>query len=101
MLAICLLLSACGAHHGAALIQTVPTGVEVVNMDDDTVIGITPVKVWYKEDEEQRKFVNIRLQKDGYRDKTASFWVTLRHSNQGDALTNPQFVEVELEKVSE
>ena len=94
------LFTACGAHHGAALIKSVPSGVEVVNMEDDTVVGITPVKVWYKESEEERKFVNVRLQKEGYQDKTASFWVSLRHRSQKSALKNPQFVEIEMDKAS-
>lgn len=92
-----LLLTGC-ANHGAALIHTEPSGAEVVNLEDDTVLGVTPVKVWWREGTEKRKFVNIRVQKDGYRDKTSSFWVTLRHSTKEGALAEPQYVEIKMDK---
>ncbi len=92
-----LFLSGC-ANHGAALIKTQPPGAEVVNLEDDTVLGVTPVKVWWREGTEKRKFVNIRVQKPGYRDKTSSFWVTLRHSSKDTSLQEPQFVEIKMEK---
>ena len=95
-----LALSGC-ANHGAALIKTIPEGVEVVNLADDTVLGVTPVTVWWREGAEKRKFVNIRLQKVGYRDKTSSFWVTLRHGSKDAALAEPQFVEIKLDKTDE
>lgn len=93
-------LSAC-VHHGAAKIVSNPAGAEVVNLEDDTVLGVTPVTVWWRESDNDRKHVNVRLQKEGYRDKTASFWVTLRHKSRNSALENPQFVETYLEKESE
>ncbi len=89
------------ANHGAALIRTQPDGAEVVNLSDDTVLGVTPVKVWWREGTEKRKFVNIRVQKEGYRDKTSSFWVTLRHASKEAALDEPQFVEIKLDKTDE
>ena len=92
-----LLLGAC-ANHGAALIETIPEGAEVVNMDDDTLLGIAPVKVWWREGSEKRKFINVRVQKPGYRDKTSSFWVTLRHKNKQSALQEPQYVEIKMDK---
>jgi hypothetical protein len=89
------------ANHGAALIRTEPEGAEVVNLEDDTVLGVTPVKVWWREGTEKRKFVNVRVQKVGYRDKTSSFWVTLRHGSKDEALKEPQFVEIKLDKADE
>lgn len=70
-------------------------------MSDDTVFGVTPVKVWWKEHGERRVFVNVRLQKEGYRDKTISFWVNLDHANREDALKNAPPVEVNLDKAEE
>ncbi len=89
------------ANHGAALIRTQPDGAEVVNLEDDTVLGVTPVKVWWREGAEKRKFVNIRVQKEGYRDKTSSFWVTLRHGSKEAALDEPQFVEIKMDQTDE
>ncbi|MEE9447157.1 MAG: hypothetical protein V3V09_04310 [Arenicellales bacterium] len=93
-----LFLSAC-AHHGAAYIQSRPTGAEVVDLKTGVILGVTPVKVWWEEPKQSRKFVNIRIQKEGYQDKTSSFWVTLRHSDREKALTNAQSVEMTLDKV--
>lgn len=95
-----LFISAC-ARHGAALITSEPEGAEVVDMSDDTVFGVTPVKAWWTEHGERRKFVNIRLQKEGYRDKTTSFWVNLDHATRRGALKRPPPVEVILDKVEE
>lgn len=89
------------ANHGAALIRTQPDGAEVVNLEDDTVLGVTPVKVWWREGAEKRKFVNIRVQKEGFRDKTSSFWVTLRHGSKEAALEEPQFVEIKMDQSDE
>jgi hypothetical protein len=94
------LASGC-ARHGAAIIVSEPEGAEVVDLSDDTIFGITPVKVWWTEHGERRVFVNIRLQKEGYRDKTTSFWVNLDHATRGKALKDPQPVEVILDKKGE
>ena len=86
------------SYHGAVFIASEPAGAEVVNIDDDTVLGITPVKVWWREKSNERMRVNVRLQKDGFRDKVTSFWVTLRHSDKDSALEDPNHVEVKLDK---
>ncbi|MFT5110978.1 MAG: hypothetical protein ACI8P9_000289 [Parasphingorhabdus sp.] len=98
---VLMVLAGCANHHGAAFIKTNPPGAEVVNMEDDTVLGVSPVKVWWREGKEERKFINVRVQKIGYRDKTASFWVSLRHGNKEAALLEPQFVEIKLDKTND
>ncbi len=98
------LLGACSSqrgYHGAALIDSVPTGAEVVDMDNDAVLGTTPVRVWWRRDENQRKLVNVRLEKDGYPDKTVAFWVTLRHKSRDKAENDPQQVTVNLNRGSD
>lgn len=92
-----LFLSAC-AHHGAAYIHSTPSGAEVVDVKTGISMGVTPFKYWWRDDAASRKFVNIRVHKEGYRDKTNSFWVDLRHENRKAALENPQSVEMVLEK---
>jgi hypothetical protein len=94
---IAIALNGC-AYYGAARINSVPPGAEVVDLADDTVIGVTPVIRWWNEDSDKPKFINIRLQKSGYRDKVTAFWVNLRHGSKEDALDNPQEVNVEMEK---
>lgn len=93
-----LMLSAC-AHHGAAEIHSRPAGAEVVDVRTGVHLGVTPVKVWWRDDSASRKFVNIRVQKEGYRDKTNSFWVTLRHDSRQTALDNAQEVHMILEEL--
>ncbi len=97
LLAVALLITGC-SYHGAAFIQSQPPGAEVVNVDDDTVLGVTPFKVWWREDSQEKKRINVRLQKEGFRDKVTSFWVTLRHSSKSEALDEPQHVEVTLDQ---
>ena len=98
LIAASLFLSACASqNHGAALIESVPEGAEVVNAKTGVILGVTPVKVWWREDGESRLFVNIRVQKPGYQDKTNSFWVTLRHKNREEALSDPQSVKMILD----
>lgn len=87
-------------HYAAALIKSEPAGAEVVDLADDSLIGITPVVAWWKSSEESRRFVNIRLQKNGYRDKTMSFWLNLRHPSREEAVAKPQIVETKLDSTS-
>ena len=98
VLTLSVLLSAC-AHHGAAAIYSRPSGAEVIDVKTGVALGVTPVKVWWRDDSISRKFVNIRVQKEGYRDKTNSFWVDLRHDSRETALENAQPVEMILDKV--
>ena len=96
-----LFLSACASqNHGSALIESQPEGAEVVNTKSGVILGVTPVKVWWREDGKSRLFVNIRAQKPGYQDKTNSFWVTLRYKNREDALKDPQSVKMILDKAN-
>ena len=95
---IILFLSAC-AHHGAAAIKSRPSGAEVVDLKTGELLGVTPVSVWWRDDSLARKFVNIRVHKEGYRDKTSSFWIDLRHDSKKSALENAESVEMILEKV--
>ena len=92
------LLPGCVSYHGSARIVTSPPGAQVVNLEDDTILGITPFNTWWRDNKQERKFINIRLQKDGFRDKTTSFWVTLRHGTKKDALADPHLVSIKLDK---
>ena len=99
--AICLTLSACGAHYGAAKFVSDPPGAEVINLDDGTVIGITPVTMFWKDSNGSRQHPAIRLKKDGYYEKVSSFWLSMRHSSQEEAVENAQLVEVKMQKKGE
>ena len=91
---VLILLGGCvGNKYGSAYIVTNPPGAEVINLDDGTILGVTPLKqVW--RDSGKRKFVNIQLDKAGYKDKATSFWLTLKHRTRRSAVNDPQFVEI-------
>lgn len=93
-----LLLVACVQHHGAVVVRSQPQGAEVVDVKTGMVLGVTPFRYWWRDDSLSRKFVNIRAQKDGYADKTNSFWVDLNHENKDDALEDAQTVQMHLDK---
>lgn len=96
LLAALLAVGGC-AHHGAAQITSTPPGAEVVNLDDGTVLGVTPVTVWWKESNSNRKYLSVRFKMDGYRDKVSSFWLSMRHGSRKSAMADPQLVEVSLQ----
>ena len=97
MLLLSLLAGCVGNKYGSAYIVSNPPGAEVINMDDGTILGVTPLKqVW--RDEGKRKFVNIQLDKTGYKDKATSFWLTLKHRTRKSAINDPQFVEIILDE---
>ena len=93
-----LTLSGC-ASFGAAEIRSEPSGAQVVDAKTGVLLGVTPVVVTWREDGESSKFVNIRVQKSGYEDKTNPFWVTLRHDSREKAKKDPQSVKMTLEKL--
>jgi len=94
-------LSACSAHYGAAKIVSSPPGAEVINLDDGTVIGKTPVTMRWKNSSKERQHIPLRLKKDGYYEKVSSFWLSMRHSSESAAKENPQLVEVIMQKKGE
>ena len=86
------------ASYGAAKIQSVPSGAEVINLEDDSLLGRTPVIVHWKNDREESKLITVRFQKSGYNDKVTAFWVNMRHGSRADAESDPQTVNVELQQ---
>lgn len=93
VLMLTVLTGCSGNKYGSAYIVSNPPGAEVINIDDGTILGVTPLKqVW--QDEGKRKFVNIQLDKEGYKDKATSFWLTLKHRTRKSAVNDPQFVEI-------
>ncbi|MCK5360310.1 MAG: hypothetical protein KAJ95_06760 [Gammaproteobacteria bacterium] len=84
------------SSYGAAKIQSLPSGAEVVNLEDDSLLGTTPVMIHWKNDREESKLITVRFHKPGYDDKVTAFWVNMRHSSRADAEKSPQAVKVEL-----
>ena len=92
-----LVLSGC-ASYGAARIQSVPPGAEVVNLEDDSLLGTTPVLVHWKTDRQESRLITVRFQKAGFNDKVTAFWVNMRHNSRESAEQDPQNVKIELEQ---
>lgn len=95
---LCISLSACASHYGAAYITSNPPGAEVISLDDGTTLGVTPTTVWWKEPSGDNQHKALRLKKDGYYEKVSSFWLSMRHSNIDEATENSTLVEVNLLK---
>jgi len=91
-----LLVGCSGSHYGAARVSSVPAGAEVINIDTGTVLGVTPTTVWWEAKSSKKQFINVRLRKNGFYDKLATFWLSMRHSSYEEALKNAQKVEVNL-----
>ncbi len=92
-----LLLAVSGcSSYGAAKIQSVPSGAEVLNLEDDSLLGTTPVMIHWKNDREESKLITVRFRKVGYNDKVTAFWVNMRHRSRADAENEAQPVKVEL-----
>lgn len=94
---IMLMLGGC-AHYGAVHFVTDPPGAEVVNLRDDTSLGMTPVKVWWSENDSKPKHVTVQFNKDGYKERITNIWVNMRHGTKQEALANAKPVKIELQK---
>ena len=92
-----LAISGCSSY-GAARILSEPAGAEVVNLEDDSLLGTTPVMVHWKNDREESKLITVRFHKSGFDDKVTAFWVNMRHSSRAKAENEPQAVKVEMKK---
>lgn len=99
--AVCLLLvlSGCASRtkYGAANIDSVPAGAEVINLKDSSHLGSTPVKVSFPGDANTSEFITVQLRKPGYIDRITSFWINKRHTTQSEAKANAVDIRLELE----
>ena len=102
VVALCIIMTftGCGAskHYGAVTISSNPEGAEVVNLKDDTNLGITPARVMFSGEAGTAEYVTDQLRKQGYLDRITSFWVNRRHSDPARADENAIDIHVELEK---
>lgn len=92
------ILSGCASYYGAARITSEPSGAEVINLKDGTILGVTPTTVWWKSGSSDRQHMSLRLKLDGYYDKVAPFWLSMRHKSQSESMASPQVVETVLQQ---
>ncbi len=83
---------------GSVKFVTTPAGAEVINLKDDTNMGMTPVLVTWEGNEEKPEYVTVEFRKTGYREEITSFWVNKRHQSREAAASEAQPITVELEK---
>jgi len=96
-----ILFSGCASHYGAAHIVSQPSGAEVINSDDGSILGVTPLTAWWKDGSSDRQNVILRFKKDGYYEKVTAFWLSMQYDSVDDAKSNKQKVEVSLQKIGE
>ena len=97
-LLLVLLTSGCATHYGAAMIESEPSGAKIINLNDGSVIGVTPTVYLLKDSSDRRQTIIIRLKKDGYYDKTSSFWMDMQHATAENAERNAGTVKLEMLK---
>ena len=96
ILAFSSFITACSTYYGAANIDSVPAGSEVINDEDGSLLGVTPLTVWWKDSSKRRKQMILQIRKDGYYTKTAVFWLSMRHKSKESALEDIQLVKFNL-----
>lgn len=100
-LGLIFMVSGCASSplkYGSAKISSRPEGAEVVNLKDDSHLGVTPVKVSFGGEADTAEFITVQLRKVGYIDRITSFWINRRHATQPEADDNAIDISVELEK---
>ena len=95
------ILSACAAHHGAAKITSNPTGAEVINVETGEILGLTPLLVEWKERRGTRQQILVKLNKEGYYQKTEGFWLDMNSNSAKKAAQSPNLVEIPMRKIGE
>ena len=91
-----LMSSACSTYYGAANITSVPEGSEVINDKDGSLLGVTPLTVWWKDSSNRRQQMVLQIRKDGFYTKTAIFWLSMRHKSKEAAIKEKQLVKFNL-----
>jgi len=91
-------LTGCGGtRYGTAQITSIPAGAEVVNLKDDTHLGITPLMVTWEGNDDEAIRATVELRKSGYVEAIKSFWIKM-YKTKEEADQKPQPVTVELKK---
>lgn len=84
--------------YGVVKVESIPPGAEVINLKDDTHLGMTPLLVTWESDDEGTRHATVELRKLGYVEEITSFWVKLRHETKDAAIAEPQSIIIELKK---
>ncbi len=80
--------AACRSTKGNVILKSIPPGAEVVDLGDNTLLGITPCDTAPGGTRRKPKLVTVRFQKHGYQDRLMTFTDTGK----------PQAVEIEMKE---
>ncbi len=93
------LLSGCATkQYGSVEFTSTPSGAEVINLHDDTVLGTTPVRVLFKGDAGSSDKVVVQFNKVGYFEKIFTIWVNNRHDDRQSAENDATQIHAEMIK---
>jgi len=94
-------LTGCGqTYYGTAQVNSSPQGAEVINLKDDTHLGVTPLQVHWERDSDKAVRATIELHKTGYAEDIKTFWIKMYETKE-EADQQAQPVTVELKKKDE
>lgn len=96
-----LMVSACVSYHGAAQITSSPVGAQVINVETGEVLGVTPLLLDWTERVGTRQQILIKLNKEGYYQKTEGFWLDMNSRNAKKAAQTPNLVEIPMRRIGE
>lgn len=84
--------------YGAVQFVTNPPGAEIVNLRDDTSLGVSPIIVTWEAEEGKAEYVTVQFRKTGFLEEITRFWVNTRHDSREEAQAEAQPITVELIK---
>lgn len=94
-------LAGCGgstAHYGSASIVSEPANVNVVNLEDGSAIGTTPLQYTWETEDVSEKYIQLKLNAEGYADQMTEFFLNSRYGSKEDAEKNPKIISVRMKK---
>jgi len=94
------LLAGCAVEKnppfGAAEIVTDPAGADVINVQDSSTLGTTPLNYVRETKDGEAEYMIVKITKPGYEDKTVSFFISPKYGDGEAAANDPQHIEVNL-----
>lgn len=93
-------LAGCGggaaSHYGSASIVSEPPDATVVNLEDGSTIGSTPLQYTWETEDVSEKYIQLKLNATGYEDQVTEFFLNSRHGSKESAEKTPQIIHVKM-----
>jgi len=95
-------LTGCGGgatnHYGSASIVSEPPDAAVVDLEDGSTIGSTPLQYTWETEDVSEKYIQLRLNATGYEDQVTEFFLNSRYGSKERAEETPQTIHVKMKK---